>query len=102
MLLMTNGAWLQHPTWMVWAYLVKSNLVVHLQLLIQVLAICTHPLTVLKAPLNVGGVNEVVHVQHMTLALSHGLTVLQQLRNTVNASDRLEPDRTCYDLSLVH
>ena len=74
---MTNGAWLQHQVWMVWPYLVEGDLVVHLQLLIQVLAICTHPLTVLKAALNVGGVDEVVHVQHMAFALSHGLTVLQ-------------------------
>jgi len=72
----TNGSWLQCSPWMVWPYLVEGDLVVHLQLLIQVLAICTHPLTVLKAALYVGGVNEVVHVEHMTLALSHGLTVL--------------------------
>ncbi len=74
---MTNGAWLQHQVWIVWAYLVEGNLVVHLQLLIQVLAVSTHPLTVLEAALNVGGVDEVVHVQHMALALSHRLTVLQ-------------------------
>lgn len=68
-------------------HLVEGDEAEDFQLLVQVLAIRAHPLAELKAALHVGGVDEVVHVQHL-LGLASGqlLTVLQQLRYTARIS----------------
>lgn len=60
-------------------YLIEVDFLVDLQLLIKVLAIGSHPLTELEPSLDVGGVDEVVHVQQVALANSCCLTEFQHL-----------------------
>lgn len=60
-------------------YLIEVDFLINLQLLVKVLAVGSHPLTELKPPLDVGGVNEVVHVQQVALANSCCFTELQHL-----------------------
>ena len=65
MLLLSIGAkrgfWLQEPGQ---TCLVKFDAGENLQLLVQVLAVCAHILAEFKAALDVGCVDEVVHVQY--------------------------------------
>lgn len=46
-------------------HLVPLDAVVDLKLLVKVLSICAHKLAEFKAPLNIGGVYEIVHVEDL-------------------------------------
>ena len=68
-------------------YRVEVDFGQDLQLLIQVLAVGPHPLAELEAALDVGGVDEVLHVQDVLLpARSERLARPQQLPNATSVS----------------
>lgn len=76
-------------------YLVEVNLLVNFQLFIKVFTVGPHPLTELKPALNVCGVNEIVHVQHVPLANGCCFTKFQHLHSH-NQGQRQGPKGVLY------